>query len=345
VASWGASDSAPTAEDRLGLEAAVRAAELAVADLTGLPTPPELTRVEVTGRGRWVEVSLRDLRDLLEPIAARLSAALREGTVGPAAPTEGPGELVEALMQRMTPLLMGAQLGMVLGDLGQRALGAYDLAVPRPTGTLLFVAPNVVRFEKDWSLPAVEFREWLAIHEVTHRLAFAGSWVREHFLRLVRDLVEHAEIDLGGIEGRLEAMDLSNPEALTEVMDSMGNLFGQASTPEQRLRADRVRAFLAIAEAYGDHVTEALARRLLPSSSRIGEALARHRDGRHADRALERLLGLRMEPELYRRGRELCDRVVHATDQATLATMWQRPDGLPSMPELEEPALWLARMA
>jgi uncharacterized protein (DUF2342 family) len=37
--------------------------------------------------------------------------------------------------------------------------------------------------------------------------------------------------------------------------------------------------------------------------------------------------------------------VTELTDEATLARMWDSAESLPSMPELEEPSLWLARMA
>jgi uncharacterized protein (DUF2342 family) len=36
--------------------------------------------------------------------------------------------------------------------------------------------------------------------------------------------------------------------------------------------------------------------------------------------------------------------VAEATDETTLARMWESADALPSMPELEEPRLWLARI-
>src|SRR5207253_10400773 len=109
------------------------------------------------------------------------------------------------------------------GYLAQRVLGHYDLAVPRSGGTLLFVVPNIAAFERDWSLPPMEFRAWVALHEVTHRFEFARSWVRPHFLGLVKDLVEHAELDLSGIERQLETMDFSNPEAMSEAFEGMGN--------------------------------------------------------------------------------------------------------------------------
>jgi uncharacterized protein (DUF2342 family) len=84
---------------------------------------------------------------------------------------------------------------------------------------------------------------------------------------------------------------------------------------------------------------------LLPSFARIEEAMVRHREGRHTDEALERLLGLEMKREQYEVGLGFCGRVVEATGEATLARMWDSPESLPSMPELEEPSLWLARTA
>jgi coenzyme F420 biosynthesis associated uncharacterized protein len=347
IASWGREDPTPGEEDRRGLAETVRAAELAVADFTGLAPPVDVADVEAYRRSQWVEANVRALRELVEPVASRLAEALRESEreMQPSAESTpgGPGQMLEMLMQQMMPLLLGAQVGTVLGYLGQRVLGQYDLAVPRPAGSLYFVIPNIAQFEKDWSVPPMEFRAWVALHEVTHRFEFARPWVREHFIGLTRDVVEHADLDLSGLERRLEGLDLSNPDALSEAFEGVGNLFGQAPGGEQRLRLARVQAFMAAAEGYGDHVMDAIGRRMLPEFGRIEEAMRRHREGRSADRALERLLGLEMKLEQYRLGREFCDRVAGLTDEGTLAKMWHSADALPSMPEFEEPTLWLAR--
>jgi uncharacterized protein (DUF2342 family) len=102
---------------------------------------------------------------------------------------------------------------------------------------------------------------------------------------------------------------------------------------------------MAAAEGYGDHVMEALGQRMLATYARIEEALRRYREDRHGDQALERLLGLEMKREQYQLGGRFCAKVVELTDEATLARMWESAEALPSMPELEEPSLWLARMA
>jgi coenzyme F420 biosynthesis associated uncharacterized protein len=245
----------------------------------------------------------------------------------------------------IAPLFMGAQVGTALGYLGQRAFGQFDLAVPRASGALYFVVPNIERFEAEWSLPAMEFRAYVALHEITHRFEFARSWAREHFLGLVKDLVAHADIDVSGLQHRLEGMDLANPEAMSGAFEEMGSLFGEPSDVEQRLRIARVQAFMAAAEGYGEHVVDALGRTMLPSFGRIEEALLRRREGGGADQSLHQLLGLEMNAEHYRLGQEFCTKVVEGTDEATLGRMWESAEALPSMPELEEPTLWLSRMA
>jgi putative hydrolase len=357
-------------------------AELAVADLTSLPMPADLAEARAVGRAEWVEANVRDLRDLLDPVAAKLESAMgqmsgldpsggslpfelpgmgterppvgfgadldasRTGPVDPDAESEfGPqAQMFQQLMGTLAPLMMGAQVGTVLGSLAQRVLGQFDLALPRPAGPLLFVWPNIAALERDWSLPAAEFRAYVALHEVAHRFEFAQPWVRPHVLSLVRDLADHAEVDVSGLQRALEDLDPSNPESMQAALQGAGNLFGQTSDPEQRLRIARLQAFMAAAEGYGDHVTKTVGRTMLPAFDRIEEALKRHREGRGSEGALERLLGLEVTLEQYRLGETFCTFAVESTDEATLARMWGSADSLPSMPELEEPTLWLSRI-
>jgi putative hydrolase len=356
-AAWGADDPTPTEDERSSLEQTVRAAELAVADLTALPSPPDVARVELVRRAQWVESSIASLREVIEPVAARLTASLGdlqpgEGLPGlpgmpGALPGEGAegGEMANQVLQMIGPLLMGVQAGTVLGALGQRVFGEYDLAVPRPGGTLSFVVANIAQFEREWELPRMEFRAWVALHEVSHRFEFAGAWTRDHFLELVRDLVANAEIDLSSLRKRLESMDLSDPGAMSHGFEGVGNLFGETTSTEQRLRVARVQAFVVAAEGYADHVTEAVGRTMLSSFGKIDEAVRRFREGRPGDQALEQLLGLQMTDEQHHLGRAFADTVAEQTEEATLARMWGSANSLPSMPELEEPTLWLARMA
>jgi uncharacterized protein (DUF2342 family) len=98
---------------------------------------------------------------------------------------------------------------------------------------------------------------------------------------------------------------------------------------------------MAAAEGYGEHVVHAVGQNILGSYPQIAEAMTRHDAG--GDTVFERLLGIQMKREQYEKGHAFCDFVVEQTDEATLARMWASPDDLPSMPEIEEPRLWLAR--
>ena len=343
VGSWNKEDPAPSEDDRRTFEEMVRAAELQVARFTAMEPPSALAEVRCHRRGTWVEANIAGLKPLVEPVAGKLARAL--SSVRDEAPAaEIP--MLEVLMDRMAPLLLGAQLGTILGYLGQRVLGQHDVAVPREPETLGFVVPNIAEAEREWSLTPTEFRAWLAVHEVAHRFAFARPWVRDHFAGLVRDFTEGTDFDVAGLEERLAGLDLSDPERLGDAFGNPSDLVGRVLTDEGRLQLARVQAFLAAAEGYGDHVLDGVAARMLTTAGQITEAMRRRREGEAGEtRLVEQLLGVETSAEHYELGRAFCDAVGSRSDEATLARMWDAPENLPSMPELEEPTLWLARMA
>lgn len=344
-------DPEPTDGDRALLEQTARAAELAVADLTGLEPPPEVSKVTPVRRAKWVEANVTGMRGLFEPGAERLGKLMLEAPGhelgGEAVPGLESLAGLGTMMGRMAPLLMGTQVGMVLGMLGRRALGQYDLAVPREgQDSLLFVIPALEELEREWDLPRDEVREWVALHEVTHAFQLGRPWAREHFLQQIRELAAGMEFDLSGLEERLAGVDLSDPERLQEAIGDPADLLGQKLTDEQRLLMRRIQALMAVAEAHADHVLEVLGGRMLSSSARIEEAMLRRRETRgDHERMAERLLGFELTEEHHQLARDFVERVVEATDERTLATMWEGAEGLPSMPELEEPTLWLSRTA
>ena len=344
-ASWGTEDPAPSEEDRRGFDEAVRVAELQVAGFTGLEAPSDIPKVEAVRRGQWVQANIEGLRALLEPAAAKIGDAIATAQRD-AVPEQAQAGVAQMLGQ-LSPLLLGAQVGTVLGTLAQQVLGQYDIAVPRPddAGALLFVVPNIARFEKEWSLDPTEFRTWIAIHEVTHRFEFGRPWALTRFRELIDDFTSTLTLDVEELQQRLASLDPSNPEGMQEMLAGQESLFGAVMDDEQRLKLRRVQAFMTASEGYGDHVMHALGAQMLPSYARIDEAMRRYRETEHVDPVFERLLGIEVKREQYRLGRAFCDTVVELTDEATLARMWDSAEALPSMPELEEPRLWLARSA
>jgi putative hydrolase len=344
----GAEDPAPSEDDQRMLEDTVRAAELQIAEFTGLESPGDVAGVQAVRRSQWISSNIESLRGLIDPASARIGAAIeRSMPAGPeieAAGDSAGANVPPEMFQKMSSLLLGAQVGSVLGFLAQQVLGQYDIAVPRPEPTLLFVVPNIKAFEKDWSLAPQEFRAWVALHEVTHRFEFASGWSREHFRTLLDDFLSNVQFDVDSLQQRFDQVDIANPEALQSLMEDDEGLFGPVLDDEQRIKLARVQAFMSAAEGYGDHVAHALGKRMLTSYGQIQEAMRRYREGESTDPVFGRLLGIEIKREQYEAGRAFCDKVADETDETMLARMWGSAESLPSLPEIYEPTLWLSRI-
>jgi putative hydrolase len=334
-------DRVPTDTDRMSVEEAVRVAELHVARFTGLEPPTDVAQVRAIRRAEWVTANTETLNTLLEPAAVRMVDAMERAMREQIPEDLGP---MAGLLSQLGPLLQGTQVGTVLGSLAQQVLGQYDVAVPRSgSNDLLFVVPNIVAFEHNWSLEPREFRTYVALHEVTHRFEFGRQWVATRFIELVDDYLSTLTIDVAAIRERFASLDAGDPQALQRAMESDDGMFGAVLDDEQRLKLARIQAFMAAAEGYADHVMHALGGELLPTFARIEEAMRRYRESEATDAVFERLLGVEMKRERYVAGRAFCDTVVELTDEATLARVWESADAMPSLPEIEEPRLWLAR--
>jgi len=87
-----------------------------------------------------------------------------------------------------------------------RVLGQYDLLIndeaPEDQDLVSYVGPNIVAVEEQYGFAPSQFRLWLALHEVTHRLQFtAVPWLRDHFVGLVSELLGPLSGDPAGFAG------------------------------------------------------------------------------------------------------------------------------------------------
>ena len=90
----------------------------------------------------------------------------------------------------MGQVATGTQLGLMLAYMATRVLGQYDLLIseedPADQDLVYYVGPNVTAIEERYGFAPNEFRLWLALHEVTHRMQFtAVPWLRDDFVSLV----------------------------------------------------------------------------------------------------------------------------------------------------------------
>ena len=196
TASWGAEDPHPTEDERAELEQTVRAAELAVADLTALPAPADVSACEAVRRAQWVEASIASLRtdradrrDALDGFAQRAAGRGLPGAPGHAGdgvgcPATSAGE--DAAHGQRRDAEPGARHDRAAADgragrhrAGRARASACSASSTSPSpgrpAACRSSSPTSRGSSRSGSCRAMEFRAWVALHEVTHRFEFAAA--------------------------------------------------------------------------------------------------------------------------------------------------------------------------
>jgi putative hydrolase len=329
---------------RMRFEELARVAELNVADATGLPTAPAggVLQVRPVGPGVWAQRSLEAYRPLLERLATALSLPAGEDDVEPDASTE----LLGSIGKLLGPVLLGMQSGLMVGHMAQRALGQYDVPLPRPVSDELLVVPaNLDSFGSEWSLPEDDLRLWVLLHELVHHAVLGVPHVRDRLGALLDEYVSSFEVDPQSLEGSLGEMDLGDPSGLQSLLGNPETLFGAIQTSTQREVLVRIEALVIPLVGYVDYVLDTTGRRLIGSYDMVTEALRRRRvEATEGDRFVGRLLGLELGQSHYDRGAAFVRGVVERAGAEGAHRLWRSPRELPTPAELDAPGLYLARL-
>jgi coenzyme F420 biosynthesis associated uncharacterized protein len=310
-----------------------------VSEYTGdrLADAPE--RTFAFDRVDWVNANIEAFERMFAPLEGL-------NLLGNAANRSVAAQMFGTLNQKV----LSAEVGLLLGYLARKVLGQYDLTLlgrePMAPGRLYYVEPNIKTAERTLGLPRDDFRMWLALHETTHAFEFeAHPWLRDHFnLMLERYfafLREDAESlrarGLGGLRLYIDRVR-SGPGESGSWLEALMNA-------EQRALFTEIQATMCIVEGYSNHVMNAVGRDLLPNYTLISRRFAQRLQQRsQADQLLAKLTGLDVKMEQYRLGEQFIDRVVRERGHGFARRVWDGADYLPTMAEIRNPELWLARI-
>jgi coenzyme F420 biosynthesis associated uncharacterized protein len=300
-----------------------------VAELTGLTEPPVTAATRVVDRDGWIDVNTSGMRAVMTPLVDRLAA------------DNAVGKVAEVVGGRIT----GLQAGALLGFLSGKVLGQFEF-FDQPDGQLLLVAPNLVSVERQLDVDSDDFRLWVALHEVTHRVQFtAVPWLRDHMRGEVDALTSSIETDPAAIRARVT----SAMGELIRIVRGQGDgegLITALATPEQRVVIDRVTAFMSLVEGHAEYVMNAVPRSVIPTQPTIEErfGIRRRRGGNPLDRALRRLLGLDAKTRQYIEGAVFVRSVVDKVGLDGFNAVWTSPETLPRKAEITAPETWVARV-
>ncbi|MCV7382123.1 hydrolase [Mycobacterium alsense] len=250
----------------------------------------------------------------------------------------------------LTGRLTGAQTGAVLAFVSSGILGQYDPFAGRGQdtggGSLLLVYPNVIAVERQLRVNPSDFRLWVCLHEVTHRVQFtANPWLSEHMSRALRTLTQDVGEDLGQVAGRLAEFVRGRGSSDPNASGILGLVRAVQSEP-QRQALDQLLVLGTLLEGHADHVMDAVGPVVVPSVATIRRRFdeRRHRKQPPLQRLLRALLGLDAKLSQYTRGKAFVDHVVGKVGMQRFNTVWSGPDTLPLPAEIEDPQRWIDRV-
>jgi coenzyme F420 biosynthesis associated uncharacterized protein len=304
----------------------------------GTELPGVVERSAVVDRAGWVHANVATFASLI----GQLERELLDQVV------PNGGGLAKAAMALANRWVTTRQLGFLLGFMGSKVLGQYDLALltaEATPGKLLFVEENIRQTAVVLDVPLDPFRTWIALHETTHAFEFeAHPWLRPYLAeRLERQL------SLFGREARGLGREALRGlgRAIRGDADGAEHWIERVMSDEQRRLFRETQAVMSLLEGFSDYIMDEVGRDLVPGVERISAKFHERRNARRTpfERAVMRLTGMDVKLEQYRKGEAFVAAIAAAGGPAALNRLWSGPEMMPRHGEIDDPTLWLARTA
>ena len=316
-----------------------RKAEGPVRDVTGLSEGAAITDARIVDRAEWVRAATESMRIMIGGVQGGAAPAKKEGG-------------------RLTRRITGAQTGAVLAFVSSGILGQYDPFAPSRDpgnrsggGELLLVYPNVIAVERQLRVSPADFRLWVCLHEVTHRVQFrANPWLAEHMSASLAVITDDNGQELTQVVGRLgefvRSKRADEGRAAEPNSEGMVGFLRAIQSEPQRKALDQLLVLGTLLEGHADHVMDAVGPKVVPSVATIRRRFNERRQRKQPplQRVLRSLLGFDAKMSQYTRGKAFVDHVVGEVGMAAFNTVWTSPETLPLPAEVDEPQRWIARV-
>jgi coenzyme F420 biosynthesis associated uncharacterized protein len=304
-----------------------RAAELPVREVTGLNEGAEMPEARVVDRPAWIRAATRSMR-VMTSGGENLDDDHKPGFI--------------------TGRVTGAQTGAVLAFISSGILGQYDPFGPNG-GELLLVYPNVISVERQLRVSPADFRLWVCLHEVTHRVQFrANPWLADHMSQALAVLTQDAGDDVAALAGRLAqyVRDQRNGSAPEPNSAGILGLMRAVQAEPQRRALDQLLVLGTLLEGHADHVMDAVGPAVVPTVGTIRRRFDERRQRKQppVQRLVRALLGFDAKLSQYTRGKAFVDHVVSAVGMQRFNTVWTNAETLPLPSEVDEPQRWIDRV-
>lgn len=324
------------------LRAVIAAVEIANHWLDDACTFPEITvAAQAWSRAQWLEATLPVWTRIVEPVAQQMQGAI---------PMEVPEEMqamiapMMGMMKQLSAVAFSNQLGTSLAALAREVVSASDIGIPlTEQGVIALVPSNATQFGEGLEVSADDVRLYLALRECAHQRLFAHvPWLRARAIGAIEAYVAGLRVDPNRMQDAMDGIDISNPEALQELMTS--GLLAPEDTEEQRLALARLETLLAVVEGWVDDVVATATADRLPAANALRETMRRRRAaGGPAEKAFGSLVGLELRPRALREAATLFAALRSQGGTQARDALWGHPDLLPDAQDLADPLEFIER--
>lgn len=339
---------------RMEMEQLARVAELHVGQAPGIVLPAG-TRVTPVTRSVWSRQSFEAYRPFFERFGEALSTSMQSDSQS-MMPTDEElaaidipgltGQMMNQLFASLGPMLVSTSAGSMLGHLGLRALGQYDLPIPRTENEVLVVPSTIDSTAEEWGVPTDQLRLWILLHELTTHAVLSVPHVKARLESLLLDFASAFRPNNDLINERFGSItDLSQLQEISETLNDPDTVLSLLRSPAHDLLVPQLDALVAAILGYVDHAVAGISANLVVSQSEIRDRFRRRWiDVAPADRFMDRLLGLEIDAGTLARGDRFIEGIVERAGQAGLDRLWADELDLPTAAEVDAPGLWLARI-
>ena len=299
-------------------------AEDLIKDFTGMTVDGFRSRAWAMSRSEWTRANLAGIQRLIEPLAGRILETRPS----------------RADFRRKA---LGAQIGVLLGYVSKKVLGQYDVFLPPDDeGLLYFVGPNMIEAERRFNLVPRDFRLWIAIHEVTHRVQFgAAPWLRTHLAGMVDAYLDSISLNSNELLDQLKRA----VEQVRSGTDWRGEGAVQLLLNDaQRQLFTQMQGLMSLLEGHASFVMNDVARANVPDVDRMRRALQTRRKTGAMEKTFQRAIGFDQKIAQYDAGERFVRQVWERAGMEGLNLVWRSAEDLPSLDDIRDPDLWLARV-
>ncbi|GJF08347.1 hydrolase [Mycolicibacterium cyprinidarum] len=327
------------------LSESARASEIPVREVTGLIEGGEIPEARIVNRPQWIRAAANSMR------------AMTGGG-------DGGGADGRSKLQAISGSVAGAQTGAVLAFVSSGILGQYDPFAStggqersdpgsqHGEGELLLVYPNVIAVERQLRVNPADFRMWVCLHEVTHRVQFrANPWLAGHMTGALAVLTEDAGDDVTQVVGRLAEYlrGIRGDSKIDEMQSNPSGVLGllrAVQSEPQRKALDQLLVLGTLLEGHAEHVMDAVGPAVVPSVATIRRRFDQRRQRKQPplQRLIRALLGFDAKMSQYTRGKVFVDDVVSKVGMQRFNAVWTNAESLPLPSEIDEPQQWVDRV-